>query len=127
MKAERGKPIVEDSAKGLEVRPTDVPVKEGLVYPQTGGMSVQSHWRDLPAHRLPKRLSSEAQDAHGSNELVCFRLGEGLFKEGPVAPELALRLDTPTHGLVEPREITSIEAYKSALAATKNQWIIDED
>jgi hypothetical protein len=53
-------------------------------------------------------------------------MGEGGFEDGPLAPGLNLRRDTATHGLVEPAQVVPLEAYEADLAATQDQWIIDE-
>jgi hypothetical protein len=54
-------------------------------------------------------------------------MGEGPFVAGQVAEGLDLRPDRPSHGAVEPSEVMTLERYQAALAATRDQWSIDED
>jgi hypothetical protein len=123
-----GKPAVEDSAKGLGVRPNDIaPDAAGLVSPGTGGLSVAPRWRDLPSHRVPERLRDKMPKAKGSNAMACFVFGDGRFADGPLAEGLALRVDKPTHGVAEPSRKMSAGDYRSALAATRDGWTIDEE
>jgi hypothetical protein len=110
-----------------EEKPQDIPVDDsGRVSPSTGGMSVAPAWRLLPTHRIPARLKPFCHDATGKNSLVCWKMGEGEFGDGPLAPGLNLRRDTATHGLVEPAKVVSLETYEADLAATRDHWIIDE-
>jgi len=53
-------------------------------------------------------------------------MGEGPFADGPIATGLSLRLDPARHGLVEPTEEAAVQAFQDALAATRDQWTIDE-
>ena len=53
-------------------------------------------------------------------------MGEGAFDDGPLALGLVLRRDSAAHGLVEPAEVVPLETYEADLAATQDQWIIDE-
>jgi hypothetical protein len=99
----------------------------GRVSPSTGGMSVAPAWRLLPTHRIPVRLRPVCPDATGKNSLVCWRMGEGEFVDGPLAPGLNLRKDTAAHGTVEPARVVPLETYEADLAATRDQWFIDED
>jgi hypothetical protein len=64
--------------------------------------------------------------ASGSNLDACFRLGDEGFVGGGLAPGLQLRVHFPTHGLVEPGAIEPLGQYRDDLAATRDQWIIDE-
>jgi hypothetical protein len=127
MTREGDRPKLGPTARTLGVRPRDIPVVDGSVAPGTGGMSVAPSWRDLPSHRIPRRLARLAPDAAGSNDDACWRTGEGPFGPGPVAEGLALRPDKPTHGLVEPSEAMSFESYQAFLEATRDEWRIDEE
>ncbi len=110
-----------------ETKPEDIPVDDsGRVSPSTGGMSVAPAWRLLPTHRIPARLKALCPDATGKNSLVCWKMGEGEFVDGPLAPGLNLRRDTATHGVVEPARAVPLETYEADLAATCDHWIIDE-
>ncbi len=64
--------------------------------------------------------------ATGRNDFSCWKLGEGDFEDGPLAPGLNFRRDTAIHGLVEPTRVVPLETYEADLAATQDQWIIDE-
>jgi hypothetical protein len=57
-------------------------------------------------------------------------MGDGPFLDGPMADELALRVDpnNANHGLVEPAAAMTLSEYQLALAATGNSWnVIAED
>jgi hypothetical protein len=66
------KPKVGCSATALGVRvapakDADLPVgPDGLVLPNTGGMSVAPAWRSLPIFRISKRLRDKIEGASGS-------------------------------------------------------------
>ena len=135
MLADGGKPKVGSESKmlGVRIAPTpqaDIPVDEqGVVYPQTGGMSVAPEWRKLPYFLVPKRLRALRPDARGSNQLACWTLGQGAFKQGDLSDNLVLRPDPnglARHGLVEPKVEMSIETFQEALAKTRDRWVIDE-
>jgi hypothetical protein len=131
MLADGDKPQIGPSAKTLGARvPDDIaPDANGKVHPHTGGMSVVSAWCLLPVHRVPRRLKDKFPRAAGSNALCCWRPGEGPFTAGPIGDRLVFRPDPdkPTrHGFVEPAEAMELAAYQAALAATQDQWVIDE-
>ena len=94
----------------------------GLVLPKTGGMSVSPTWRDLPAHRIPRRLQTLCSKAAGKNEMHCWQFGEGAFIAGPVSEMLFLRPDQLAHGVVEPDHEMPAQEYQAALAATRERW-----
>jgi len=98
----------------------------GRVSPSTGGMSVVPAWRSLPPYRVPARLRHLCPKARGRDDLACWKMGEGEFDDGPLAPGLTFRRDTATHGLVEPDRMVALEVYEADLAATQDQWLIDE-
>lgn len=132
MTADGEKPLVANTARGLGVRigggpHDDVAVTaDGEIVPNTGGMSVAPSWRDLPLHRIPRRLRNAMPNATGANLDACWRIGEGAFIYAPIAEGLMLRPDRPTHGTVEPRNLTSVENYLRDLGATRDDWVIDE-
>jgi len=134
MKANGEFPLVEQSAKGLGVRlghpgakDVDIPSNEaGQVLPRTGGMSVVPAWRHLPYFRIPSRLQDRCAKATGSNNLHCWRWGDGDFNDQEVSNDLSLRVDSANHGLIEPSRAMSVIAYAAALASTRSNWIIDE-
>jgi hypothetical protein len=132
MTVEGARPRVENSARGLGVRVgggtnTDIPIDSaGKVAPGTGGMSVGPTWRDLPVHRIPRRLKHMVPAATGNNNDACWTMGNSAFIAGPLAEGLLLRPDNPTHGLVEPAREVQLDVYLGDLASTRNTWIIDE-
>ena len=102
----------------------DLPVDvSGNVFLKTGGMSVAPDWRLLPPHRIPRRLNKIVRDATGDNRLLCWRLGDTPFVEGPVSDGLVLRVDKPTHGHIEPSMTMPLKTYTEALAATQELWV----
>lgn len=110
-----------------EEKPEDIPVDDsGRVSPLTGGMSVSPAWRSLPPYRVPARLRPLCPKARGRNDFFCWRMGEGEFVDGTLAPGLKFRRDTATHGLVEPVQSVPLETYEADLVATRDHWIIDE-
>lgn len=127
-----GKPKVGQAARTLGARvppagkPDIRPDGAGIVRPRTGGMSVAPGWRNLPAHRIPKRLKPLMPDAAGKDEDACFCMGDGPFVSGAVATDLELRVDRPEHGMVEPAAAMPASDYQRALAVTRDQWVIDE-
>lgn len=135
MQRDGDRPRIDRSATALGVRirvegenkPEDIPVDIlGRVFPATGGMSVVPSWRSLPAHRLPARLKHLCPKARGRDDFSCWKMGEGDFKDGPLASGLNFRRDTATHGLVEPAQVVPLEIYEADLAETRDQWTIDE-
>jgi hypothetical protein len=118
---------------GVRVPPAanpDLPVDpQGSVRPGSGGMSVAPAWRLLPIHRIPRRLRPRFPRAAGSNQLFCWRMGEGAFAAGPVVAGLDLRPDphhAARHGFVEPSHEMKLLDYQAALAATQPHWLVDE-
>lgn len=99
----------------------------GLVHPGTGGMSVAPTWRDLPPHRIPRRLRHLAPEAAGNDADACWRMGEGPFAAGGVAEGLLLRPGRPTHGTIEPAMPMTLGRYQAALATTRERWVVDEE
>jgi hypothetical protein len=89
-------------------------------------MSVAPEWRVLPFWRIPKRLRPKCPGASGTNQLHCWKHGEGLFEEALVTEQLLLRPDKRTHGLVEPAHEMPLADYEAALEATRDGWVIDE-
>lgn len=128
MIADGDKPKVGNVAKVLGVRPNyDIEVSpSGSVWPNTGGLSVAPNWRHLPPFLIPRRLGVKAAEARGSNQLKCFRLGAFAFSEVTITPSLLLRPDSPTHGTIEPSREMSIGEYQTALADTRDLWLVDE-
>lgn len=103
------------------------PDESGNVHPRTGGMSVAPSWRELPQHRIPKRLRSLCPKARGSNDLVVWSMGEGPFQSEAITTQLNLRVDKPGHGMLEPASTMPLDEYERALADTSDQWEIDPE
>lgn len=132
MTRDGNKPKVGNSARTLGVRvppnsePDVVPKADGTVEPGMGGMSVSPDVYSLPAHRLPKRYDAYVPKAHGKEQDVCWRMGEGSFIASDVAVGLTLRIDHPGHAFVEPGRVMPLTEYQLALEATRDAWIIVE-
>lgn len=130
MLREGNRPKIGNTADTLGVRigpgVIDIGVSAGAVVPGTGGMSVAPAWRDLPIHRIPRRLVTLCPGACGKNDAACWTMGEGAFEDGHLTDRLYVRVDTRTHGMVEPEESMTLAEYRSSLAATRNLWTIDE-
>jgi hypothetical protein len=126
------RPLVANTARGLGVRVgsgrfDDIKVDaNGAVTAGNGGMSVVPAWRQLPMHRIPRRLNNIVPNATGHNQDACWRMGMGEFVDGEVTADLVLRLNTPTHGTIEPLWRQPLEKYLLALKATIDAWTIDE-
>jgi hypothetical protein len=125
------KPMLGSDGKMLGIRiPVDIrPDANGNVFPRSGGMSVSPTLRQLPPHRIPRRLRAVGvSDAEGTDKLNVWSMGSGPFVEGPVRAGLTLRLDPndPTHGLVEPDRVMSVNDYRIAIEATRDDWVIEE-
>ena len=129
-------PLVFPAALGLGARVSpdehnDIAVGEdGMVESHTGGMSVAPEWRLLPIHRIPRRLRAKFARAAGKNSVFLWRMGDGPFVAGPFADRLLFRPDPAKpnqHGFVEPVDRMRADEYQEALAATRDQWILDEE
>ena len=136
MKVDDGRPQLGAAAMTLGVRPAqgerpaEVPVDpNGCVHPGTGGMSVYSSMRAMPARMIPKRLQSIVPFAAGSNNLKVWAMGEGPFASGSITVRLNLRIDPedPLHGFVEPSAIMTFDQYVGALTETQLLWMFAED
>ena len=117
MKAEAdGLPRVGRSGRELGVRidgpVRDIPVGEdGMVEPETGGMSVAlDAAENLPKPRLPRLLGGEGRDP----VFTMFA--------GEIPGTLALRPDRYPHALVEPGCRCALRDFESDLAGTRPFW-----
>jgi len=59
-------------------------------------------------------------------------MGEGPFTEATIYSRLTLRPDEAVdgriaHGVIVPASVMSIQGYQTALAATRDEWTVDED
>ncbi len=118
-----GFPTVAPSASALGVRPgIDIDLdNESNVIVNQKGMSVSPSWRDISIFRIPKRLGGQ-----GRNNTYCFKMGEGPFHQSDFAKGLELVPDSANHGIVCPKQTTSLIQFEADLAATRNNWKIDE-
>src|SRR5215218_7787968 len=98
MQADDRKPMLGESRRTLGVLvPGDIhPDAAGRVHPGMKGMSVSPSLRDLPPHRIPKRLRHLVLAAEGKDADFVWSMGEGAFVAGPVTSGLQLRPD-PTN------------------------------
>jgi hypothetical protein len=111
-----GSPLVGNTAVTLGVRAEDIPVTNGFVSPQTGGMSVTHPDPELlPAHRRPPSLGGIAKHP-------VFFIAEIDIKGNLVARCVPIGEDD-SHYCIEPLSECAFEAYEEELHATKNSWI----
>ena len=102
---------------------------DGTVLPKTGGMSVAPSLRETNPLKIPKRflaLFPEIEGIQGGNSLRVWTMGAGVFQAAPLTPKLALTLQNPTHGFVEPDAAMPLADYEAALYETRDEWILDE-
>jgi hypothetical protein len=116
--------MIADTAQALGVRvPQDVQVSaSGDVEPLGGGMSVAPSIRDLPPHRIPRRLRDSFPEAAGSDRAVVWRAGTERFADAPFTDDLKLRVDKTYHGLIEPSRPMPLAEFRAALAQTVEDW-----
>jgi hypothetical protein len=65
--------------------------------------------------------------ATGPPNAFCWRMGSGAFVTAPVASGLVLNPNSEIHGTVQPDSPMLVNEYQNKLAATRDQWVIDED
>lgn len=106
-------PEVGRSRRKLGIVPDgDIPVVDGMVSPQTGGMSVsRGSPFSLPDHRRPPEFGGEGKDP-------VWRI-----QEHQLGGKLRLRMDSRTHGLVEPATKMCLAEYEKALEETRPSWV----
>lgn len=93
----------------------DIKVEDGLVHPQTGGMSVTcAEVARLPKHRRPRR--------HGgtSDKLQVYVLNLESLPDGIVARQDIP--DWPWHRAIEPSVTCPYSDYEAELHSTKPNW-----
>lgn len=136
MVKEADRPLLGETSSTLGVRvPHDViPDADGQVRPGQGGMSVSptlSALNRLPARMIPRRLRHVVPSAAGNDSLFAWSLGEGEWPQDQAAlvRGLQLRVDPKDgqHGFVEPEAMTTLGQFRQALAATQDQWRVDEE
>jgi hypothetical protein len=89
-------------------------------------MSVAPTWYELPSWRVPRRLAPKIRGAAGSNTDQIWRLGAAVFKDAAVGSGLCLRVDSPSHGNVEPSSACSLAEFEANLGTTRLDWVVDE-
>jgi hypothetical protein len=127
-------PVVGPFALGLGVREPSWPHADvdvdalGYVVLNGKGMSVARHWRDLPRHRIPERLDDGVLGAIGPNSNFCWKMGQGAFSAQAVAPglDLVLKPHELSRGNIVANRAVTLPQFQNDLAATRNQWAVDE-
>jgi hypothetical protein len=118
-----GLPAVAPASNALGVRAgIDIDLDQQInAIPNDKGMSVFASWKDISPRRIPKRLGGQ-----GSNGTAVFTFGSGTFQQAVFANRLELLPDSTTHGVIRPMHLVSLTQYEADLAATRNEWRIDE-
>ncbi len=118
------KPMVGRGFCQLGVRNNEIDIDaQGNAIQNHKGMSVGPEWRVLSIFVIPPRLGTGGR---GRNNTHCFRRGAGPFQQGACGAGLELLLDSPTHGVVRPDQVVPLADYLQNLAATREEWEIDE-
>jgi hypothetical protein len=110
-----GKPAVEQSARGLGVRegPDITPDSNGMVNPNSGGMSVAPFTpMNLADFRRPPEFGGT-----GSDPVWCIN---SIWIDGN--SRLQFRQDRVDHGNIEPNARMSFQAFRDGLAETQLLW-----
>lgn len=128
-----GLPRVGNRAKCLGVREPpdrfadiDVDAKNRVLLNRKG-LSVVEDWRGLPGHLIPEHLDDGFNGARGIG-MGIFVHGAGNFDEGLIANGLQLlhKMGSKVAGLVAPTASVPLSEYQRNLAATRDDWVIDE-
>jgi hypothetical protein len=108
-----GRPLVGRHARRLGVRPIwDIPIdEEGVVAPETGGMSVNRSLSELPRHRRPRSQGGTGDDP-------AWKLSVSDLPDS-----LVFRQDSTSHAVIEPAYAMELGDYEDALAVTRDSWI----
>lgn len=115
-----GLPEVGTAANHLGVRPggtrhSDVGAIDARdpVAPGGGGLStVPDDPRHLIRFHRPPSLGGS-----GKNPVWAIDADD-------LGPDLIVRMDTPSHALVEPSRAMTLQSYQQALAATRGRWVL---
>lgn len=137
MVAKDDKPEIGSGRNMLGVRSApdanpDVVEVDGQVPVATGGMSVSMCLCAMPPLMVPRKLRDIIPGAKnpGDDGRRVWRTGQGPFVSSPVNAMLDFRLDPDPrksgHGFVEPATPMALSDYQSALAATQEEWLVDE-
>ena len=119
--AEDGFPLTGPTARTLGIRSgtsseADLPTVDGIVYPETGGMSVSPPPpSNLPRHRRPPEHGGTAK------KIKLYAL-----ETAQLPTDLRVRLDPEEpqrHAFIEPTREMSLEQYEHALrVTTRRLW-----
>ncbi|MFC4856907.1 RHS repeat-associated core domain-containing protein [Actinophytocola glycyrrhizae] len=114
-----GRPLVQDSKRGLgakidEPNPDIHVDKNGMVHPNTGGMSVSpDSLQNLPSHRRPKTHGGTSPDTGWC--MNSCDLPPGLkYRPDPSNPK--------KHGFIEPARSMPLSEYQRLLRSTRHLW-----
>ncbi len=118
------KPTVGQGFGHLGVRANEIDADaQGNAIPNTKGMSVAPEWRVISLFVIPKRLGTGGR---GKDNTHCFRRGAAPFQQCACGNGLELLPDSKTHGVVRPAQLVPLAQYLQDLAATREEWLIDE-
>lgn len=110
------KPVCGETATVLGVRPKDIPMENGIVRPNTGGMSVTCDDPNmLPEHRKPEAIGGTARN------LMIFYIEESQLPDDLVARQ-DQPIEIPSHRSVEPVRPCPYVNYLASLHGTKDHW-----
>jgi hypothetical protein len=119
-----GLPRQGQTATTLGVRKSDYDIDQhtNMVAKNGKGMSVSPSCGQLPAPLRPTKFPGGL----ARNNLHCFRLGNGAWRAGLVAPGLDLCPDPndPDHGFLEPEVVMLLQDLENAVDATRPNWQI---
>lgn len=108
-------PMTPGSNEGLGIRAgIDIPVEDGQVRPNTGGMSAFSVVGDLPSHILPVARGG-VDDSFQVYSLDNATLGADLA---------ARPKGRKSHNVIEPTQHCTLENYEQSIYATRLNWNI---
>lgn len=114
-------PMCGSTATASGARPnTDIFVVDGIVEPNTGGMSVSNNLESLPPHPIPKRLERLVESATGPNTMHVWMYNLGI-KNDVRFQDLSLK----TKGQkvqIEPSKKMSFEEFQKKLHGTKMKF-----
>jgi hypothetical protein len=99
--------------------------ENGNVVVNRKGLSVNSDWRTLPSHLIPKELGDQFNGT--GKGMKVYVHGSGPFEEGQVTPslEILLKSDSVDSGVVRPAFPVSLRQYEADLHATRQDWVED--
>lgn len=129
------KPRVGEEPNMLGARPgTDIPVQDGQVSPETGGLSVNGCPCSIPPTVGPRLLRGIIPGAKNTNSdgRRLWSSGTGDFVSSEFAEHLRLRpreseeVEHRQKGFIEPEQEATFVDYQQAIADTRSCWNLDE-